>query len=32
MADFKFSVAKVWADDGDDEWHCVQTLTEANNW
>lgn len=23
---------QVWADDGDDEWHCVQTLTEANNW
>ena len=21
-----------WADDGDDEWHCVQTLTEDNNW
>jgi hypothetical protein len=23
---------QVWVDDGDDEWHCVQTLTEANNW
>ena len=23
---------QVWADDGDDEWRCVQTLTEANNW
>ncbi|ONM52648.1 Protein CIA1 [Zea mays] len=22
---------RVWAGDGDDEWHCVQTLTEANN-
>ncbi|KAI5015180.1 hypothetical protein ZWY2020_056570 [Hordeum vulgare] len=22
---------RVWADDGDDDWHCVQTLTEAGN-
>jgi hypothetical protein len=25
-------IMQVWAGDGDDEWRCVQTLTEANNW
>jgi cytosolic iron-sulfur protein assembly protein CIAO1 len=32
MFDMAASMTQVWADDGDDEWHCVQTLTEANNW
>jgi len=23
---------QIWAEDGDDDWHCVQTLSEANGY
>ena len=32
LFDMAARMMQVWADDGDDEWHCVQTLTEDNNW